>query len=198
MKFALFLTSLALACGASLPARAQQILLPDQSEITFVSRQMGVPVAGRFQTFSAQLSFDPARPAESSVVLTVDTGSATLGVKETDAQLPQPVWFNVPQFPQATFTSAAIKAAGDDKPGRYEVAGALALKGVTQDVVVPVMLTQTQTPGGTLTTATGTFTLKRLAFKIGENEWADTSMVADEVQVRFKLVLTGLAALAAH
>jgi hypothetical protein len=34
--------------------------------------------------------------------------------------------------------------------------------------------------------------LKRLAFKIGENEWADTSMVADDVQVKFKLALTGV------
>ena len=36
--------------------------------------------------------------------------------------------------------------------------------------------------------------IKRLAFKIGDGEWADTSMVADEVQVRFKLVLSGLPA----
>lgn len=41
-------------------------------------------------------------------------------------------------------------------------------------------------------TATGTFALKRLAYKIGENEWADTSMVADDVQVKFKLALTGV------
>jgi hypothetical protein len=34
--------------------------------------------------------------------------------------------------------------------------------------------------------------IKRLAFKIGENEWADTSMVADDVQVKFKLALSGL------
>ena len=47
---------------------------------------------------------------------------------------------------------------------------------------------------GALSTATGAFALKRLAFKIGEGEWADTSMVADEVQVRFKLVLTEAAA----
>ena len=39
---------------------------------------------------------------------------------------------------------------------------------------------------------TGSFTIQRLAFKVGEGEWTDTSMVGDEVQVRFKLVLTGL------
>ena len=40
--------------------------------------------------------------------------------------------------------------------------------------VQPVTLTQ----AGGNTTAAGSF-VKRLAFKIGENEWADTSMVAD-------------------
>ena len=48
------------------------------------------------------------------------------------------------------------------------------------------------TQSGAKTTAAGQFSLKRLAYKIGENEWADTSMVADEVQVKFKLVLTGV------
>ena len=40
--------------------------------------------------------------------------------------------------------------------------------------------------------ATGVLPIKRLAFKIGDGEWADTSMVADEVQVKFKLALTGV------
>ena len=53
---------------------------------------------------------------------------------------------------------------------------------------LPVVLTQS----GATTVATGTVPLKRLAFKIGENEWADTSMVADDVQVKFKLALTGV------
>jgi len=188
MQFSVTLTALVLACCTALPAWAQQKLVPERSEIVFVSRQMGVPVEGHFKKFAAQLAFDPAKPQSSSVSFTVDTASATLGVPETDAELPKPTWFNVPQFPQATFTSSAIKAAGG---GKYEVAGSLTIKGVAQDVVVPVTLAQS----GAQTMATGTFTLKRLAFNIGENEWADTSMVADEVQVKFKFTLTGVDAL---
>lgn len=167
------------------PALAQQKLLPEQSEIAFVSRQMGVPVEGKFKKFDAHVAFDPARLGSSRVTFTVDTGSATLGVRETDVELPKPVWFNVPKFPQATFESSAIKTLGG---GKYEVAGKLSIKGATQDVVVPVTLTQ----GGAHTLATGSFVIKRLAFKIGENEWADTSMVADDVQVKLKLTLSGV------
>lgn len=169
-------------------AFAQQQLVAAQSEIGFVSKQMGVPVAGHFKKFDAQVAFDPAHPAASKIALSIDTGSATLGVPETDAELPKPVWFNVPQFPRATFQSSAIKAVG---PGAYEVTGRLAIKGLTQEVKVPVALMQ----NGAHTTASGQFAVKRLAFKIGENEWADTSMVADDVQVKFKLVLTGVAKL---
>ena len=173
------------ALMAAAPAWAQQALVPAQSEILFVSKQMGVPVEGRFKKFDAQIAFDPAKPATSKIAFTVDTGSATLGVKESDAELPKATWFNVPKFPQATFQSTAIKAAG---PGKFDVTGKLSIKGATQDVTVPVTLTQS----GNITTATGAFAIKRLAFKIGENEWADTSMVADDVQVKFKLALTGV------
>ncbi len=188
MKLSPVLAALALASPlllASASAFAQQKLVPEQSEIVFVSRQMGVPVEGRFKKFEAQVAFDPAQPATSKIAFTVDTGSATLGAKETDAELPRPAWFNVPKFPQATFQSTAIKALGG---GKFEVAGQLGIKGVTQNVVVPVALVQT----GANTVATGAFGIKRLAFKIGENEWADTSMVADDVQVKFKLTLTGV------
>jgi polyisoprenoid-binding protein YceI len=94
----------------------------------------------------------------------------------------------VPKFPQASFQSSAVKAAG---PGKFEVAGKLTIKGVVRDVSVPVQVTQ----AGATSTATGTFAIKRLAFKVGEGEWTDTSMLADDVQIRFKLVLSGLAPL---
>ncbi|BEU95979.1 YceI family protein [Acidovorax sp. DW039] len=178
----------ATALGATLlasPAMAQQKLDAAQSQLQFTARQMGVPLEGQFKKFDAQVAFDPAKLATSKINFTVDTGSATLGSKETDAELPKPVWFNVPKFPQAVFESTSIKALG---AGKYEVAGKLTIKGTSVNVVVPTTLTQ----AGAITTAMGTLPIKRLAFKIGENEWADTSMVADDVQVKFKLALTGV------
>ena len=188
MQMSSFFSALALGSAALLaahPAVAQQQLVPAQSEVQFTARQMGVPLEGHFKKFDAQVSFDPAKLATSKIVFTVDTGSATMGSRETDAELPKATWFNVPQFPQATFQSSAIKALG---AGKFEVTGKLSIKGMARDVVVPVTLVQ----NGATTLATGALPLKRLAFKIGENEWADTSMVADDVQVKFKLALTGV------
>ena len=134
---------------------------------------------------SAKVAFDPRKPEAGSIAFTVDTASATLGVPETDAELPRPEWFGTVKFPQATFQSSSIKALGG---GKFEVAGKLDIKGMVRAVVVPVTLTQS----GATSTATGAFAIKRLDFNIGGGEWNDTSLVANDVQVKFKLALTGL------
>ena len=43
-----------------------------------------------------------------------------------------------------------------------------------------------------MTTAQGSFTIKRVDFKIGDGDWADVSIVANDVAVKFKLALTGI------
>ena len=175
----------ALACSAAAWAQTPTKLLPAQSEIAFVSKQMGVPVEGVFKKFDAQISLDPKKPEAGQVAFTIDTGSASLGIPQTDAELPKPEWFNTPKFPQATFQSSAVKGLGG---GRFEVSGKLSIKGNVRDVLVPVSVVQS---AGT-SVASGAFTIKRLEFRIGEGDWGDTSIVANDVQVRFKLTLTGL------
>ncbi len=175
-------------CATASQAQSAATLLPAQSEIAFTSTQMGVPVEGHFRRFDAKIALDPKQPEIGSVALVIDAASATLGVPEIDAELVKPNWFDAAKFPQASFGSNRVKSAG---AGRFEIAGTLSIKGRAQAVVVPVLVTQT---GGT-SVATGSFRIQRLAFRIGDAEWADTSLVANDVTVRFKLTLTGLAPL---
>ena len=183
-------TAMLLAFAAAIPltASAQQKLLPAQSEIAFVSKQFGVPVGGKFKKFDAELAFDPKKADAARVSFTVDLLSADIGNNETEAELKKPGWFNSAKVPQATFTSTSVKALGG---GKFEFAGKLAIKGISQPVVVPVTLTQ----NSGVTNAVGSFTLKRLDFKIGDGEWNDVSIVANEVAVNVKLALTGIAPL---
>ena len=188
MKTYLAVSLLAVAASfATTPACAQQ-LVPTGSEIAFTSKQMGVPVDGKFRKFDAKVAFDPKKPETANIAFSVDLASVSLGVAETEAEIAKPDWFDTKKFPQAQFQSSSVKASGG---GKYEVTGRLTIKGTAQNLVVPVTLTQS---GGT-TTAAGGFVLKRLAFRIGDGDWKDTSMVADDVQVRFKLALTGVNAL---
>ena len=184
-----FWASFAALTGAlAAPAMAQQQLLAGQSDIAFVSKQMGVPVEGHFRKFDAQISFDPAKPGAASIAMQVDTGSASLGSPESDAELPKAGWFNTRQFPQAQFVSSAVKALGG---GKFEVSGKLTIKGASSLITVPLTLSQ----GGGVSTASGEFTIRRMAFKIGDGEWSDTSLVADDVLVKFRFAIAGMAKL---
>lgn len=178
---------LAFVAAFAPPLAAQQRLLPAQSEITFTSKQMGVPVQGRFRGFDAQVEFDPKQPEAARIALRVDLASAAIGTAETEAELAKPGWFDTRKTPQASFTSSSVKPAG---AGRFDVAGKLTLKGTSRDLVVPVTLLR----AGDTTTASGSFTIRRLDYRIGDGDWGDTSLVADEVLVKFKLALAGVAA----
>ncbi|HLO93858.1 MAG TPA: YceI family protein [Burkholderiaceae bacterium] len=175
------------AAPAATPATTPA-LVAAQSELSFVSKQMGVPVDGKFKRFEAQLGFDPKKAEAGKVQFTIDLSSVTLGDPMLDAELAKPAWFDSKKLGQAVFASSAIKALGGN---RFEVAGKLSLKGLQKDISVPVTLAQDKG----LTTASGSFVLKRLDFKIGDGEWSDTSMVANEVTVKLKLVFSGVAPL---
>jgi polyisoprenoid-binding protein YceI len=177
----------ALAPAGAEPATATR-LVADKSQIAFVSKQMGVPVEGTFKKFDAQVAFDPRKPEGGTVALQIDTGSASLGVPMSDAELPKAPWFDTGHFPQASFQSSAIKALGE---GRFEMAGKLTIKNISRQVTVPVTIA----PSGGYAVATGSFTIQRLDYKVGDGEWTDTSVVGNDVQVRFKFTLAGLAPL---
>jgi polyisoprenoid-binding protein YceI len=151
------------------------------SRIGFTFKQMNVPVEGTFRRFTAQLQFDAAKPDRSRAAVEVDLASIDTGSSDGDDESQHKSWFDVEAFPKATFQSNGVRRLG---PDRYEISGTLTIKGHAQDVAVPVTI---QRHGGT-TMFDGAFTIKRLAFNIGEGVWADTDTVADEVQVRFRIV----------
>lgn len=181
-----FVIGVVLLSGVFATAEQAQQLVADKSSITFVIKQMGVPVEGSFGKFDAKLEFDPKKPEAGSVQLRVDLASAQIGDAETTRELRKPAWFDTAKHAVATFTSKSLEAAG---ASRFHVAGTLNLKGAAREITVPVTLTQ----AGSQTTASGQFPLGRGDYKIGEGEWSDTSILANEVLVKFKLVLTGVA-----
>ena len=185
--FSVLMAPICVALGLMPSAvRADQKLIPTQSDIVFVSKQMGVPVEGHFKKFDAQVAFDPAKPEAAKISLSVEVGSGSMGDPIVDDELKKPGWFGAAKFPQATFQSTSVKALGG---GKFDVTGNLVLKGVTQTLKFPVTLTA----NGATTLASGVVPIKRNAFHIGDGEWSDTSLVADEVQIKFKFALSGVA-----
>jgi polyisoprenoid-binding protein YceI len=176
--------ALVAGCAAALAsgADAQTQIDAAKSTLVAVSRQMNVPVEGRFTKFDAQIAFDPAKPQAGTARITVDTGSYDLGDASYNDSVRGPEWFDAKTYPQATFVSTAIALAG---PNQFRVNGKLTIKGHTEAVAVPIVVTQQ----GKTQTFDGTLPIHRLTFNVGTGEWKDTSTVADEVLIKFHIVV---------
>ncbi|GAB7126499.1 YceI family protein [Silvimonas sp. JCM 19000] len=169
---------------AAVPALAAQTLVPAQSKIGFAFKQMNVPVEGSFKRFDAKVDFDPAKPEKTQANITVDLTSIDVGSADGNKTTQGKDWFNTSATPKATFVASSVKAVGG---GKFEAKGKLTIKGITRDVTA----TLTSKADGANTDVEGSFPIQRLQFKIGDGDWADTGTVADEVTVKFKLVLAG-------
>jgi polyisoprenoid-binding protein YceI len=176
----------ALALSALIPA-AQAVeytqVQADKSAIAFVYKQMGVSVDGKFKKFSSQLNFDPAKPAAAKATFDVELASVDTGAPEGDQEVAGKPWFNTKAFPTARFVSGTVKPLGGNK---YEVAGQLSIKGKTQDVVVPA----TFTAQGNTGVFDGSFVIRRADFSIGEGSWAKFDIVANDVQIKFRITVS--------
>lgn len=154
-----------------------------KSSVSAVFKQMNVPVEAKFKRFSAQIDYNPAKPETGKANVEIDIPSFDLGDADFNKEVQKKEWFNGAQFPKASFVSSAIKPAAN---GKLDVTGKLSIKGKTADVSFPLTVRQ---EGGNQVFE-GTLPIKRLGFNIGEGEWKDTSMVADEVLIKFRVLAT--------
>jgi polyisoprenoid-binding protein YceI len=185
------LLAIALLAASFTGSSYAQKLIPTGNNISFTSKQMGVNVEGSFKKFDAQIAFDPKKPDAGKIAFTIDLTSVDIGDASTMAELKKPGWFDSARIAAASFSSTSIKATG---AGKFDIVGTLTIKGIAKPVTVPVTLTQTGLPAGQ-TRADGSFTIKRLDYKIGDGDWNDTSLVANDVNVKLRLMFTGIAAL---
>jgi polyisoprenoid-binding protein YceI len=174
---------LALA-AAPFPVAGTERQLRDRSEIGFTVTQMGVGVSGQFKRFTADVDLDPAKPESGHAKIVVDIASLSTGEPDADTEALSKPWLDAAGFPKASFKSSAVRALGGE---RYEVKGLLSIKGKPRELTVPFTLKQQ--PDGSLI-ASGEFPVRRTDFGIGGGEWNEDDLVANEVPVRFRLVLS--------
>ena len=94
---------------------------------------------GRFNDFSGSFVIDKKSPAKNSLNLEVKTASVDTANAQRDTHLKGPDFFNVKQFPTATFKSKSVKLGG--APGTMDVTGDLTINGVTKPVKATIELT---------------------------------------------------------
>jgi polyisoprenoid-binding protein YceI len=177
-RFTLFATLALLALP--LATGAQQIDY-GRSQISVTSRQMNVPVEAKFTKFNAQLAFDPVSPGAIKAQIEVDAASFDVGNDDVNVEALDKDWLDAKKFPKAVFVSTSARSLGG---GRYEARGPLTIKGRTHEIAVPYTL---KTDAGGNSVIEGVFNIRRLQYSIGEGVWRHIDVVADEVQIRFRL-----------
>lgn len=182
------LQPLALTLILLLPAQtalAWEVL--DSSRIAFTAYQKGQPVEGRFEDFTAEIELDPAQPEGGRIAVEIATDSIDTGHKDRDGALRSSSFFETGTWPTATFESEQITAGGN---GTYEAAGSLTIRDVTEEVVLPFTLEvgpDPDDPSKQRASAKGGLTISRLAYGVGQGDFASTSTVGDEVDIHIEI-----------
>jgi len=179
LRFAVLVAALAIAAPAWAAPPAWTV---DHaaSKVGISSTFDGETVGGSFRKWDADIRFDPKDLTHSSVEATIDVGSATTGDDDRDAALPDTPWFFAAKYPKATFVSHSFRALGAN---RYEAAGDLTIRGVTKPLTLPFSLVIT----GDTAKMNAAVSVNRLAFGVGQGEWATTQVVPAAVQVTIAL-----------
>ena len=193
---ALMLTALLAAAGITLVARGGLItavghyaLDPARSSLEFTFLQAGAKNKGRFTRFPVSFDFSPDNLGASRLEVTVEMTSLDTGDQERDDTLRGADLFAVAKFPQAHYIATQFNktAAG------FEALGKLTLRGVTRDTRVPFTFRTATEKGITVGYMSGSTTLHRLDFGVGQGDWKATDQVGNDVEVSFALRLTGAA-----
>lgn len=183
-KFSNKLIASAITLAVAIPALAAMAKLDNaKSNVAIVFKQMSVPVDAKFKKFSANIDYNAAKPETSKASVEIELASFDLGDPEYNKEVLKKEWFNAAQFPKASFVATTMKASG---PGKLDVNGTLTIKGKSSNVSFPLNVKQ----DGKNQIFDGSLPIKRLAFNIGEGEWKDTGMIADEVIIKFHVVTT--------
>ena len=188
MKRMLFLAGL-VSLTAPLSIAQTSTWVPDKahSEVDFTVLHMGISnVHGRLGNIGGTIVVNDSDITKSTINITIDVSSVDTGVSMRDNDLKSDHFFDVAQFPTATFVSTAVakSCAG------LTVNGNLTLHGVTKPVTLAV-----EGPTGPAQGMdkkphegfTASVTLSRTAFGVGAN--MPTGMVADQIKLTIDLDL---------
>ena len=126
------------------------------------------------------LVYDEAKPANSSVEVTLPLANLDTHVSALDEHLKKPDFFDADKYPVVTFKSTRVEALGGNK---FKVTGNLTVHGVTRPVVLDATLNKVGPHPMTKAPSIGfdaTASIKRSDFGVG----AYVPNISDELSIR--------------
>jgi polyisoprenoid-binding protein YceI len=153
---------------------------PNHSAAQFSVKHMGIStVRGTFNK-TAGVVLDSPDLSKASVDVTIDASSVDTRVEMRDKDLRSDNFFDVARYPNITFKSKKVEAAG---AGKLKVTGDLTIHGVTKEVVLDVdgPSAPFKDPRGTSHRGiSGTTSISRADYGMT----ADAGMVGDQIAIQ--------------
>lgn len=159
-------------------------IIPSESSLTFAAIQNDAPVLGSFKKFTGNIQFDPADLKSSHVEIHIDVASVRTDDSQVADALITADWFDANAFPEAVFKARNFVKTGDKT---YDAKGILTIRDKSVPVVLVFKLDEYSLRKALVT---GSVTLKRTQFGIGQGEWARTDEVKENVKVEFIISAT--------
>ena len=180
-KRCLLALALAVASSAAAAEVVDYAIDPDHTVVLASWSHFGYShPSANFAGVHGSIRYDAQAPAQSSVEVTIPMAGLDTFVPKLDEHLKGEDFFDVAQFPEATFRSTSVRALAD---GRLEVDGDLTIRGTTRPVTLDVVLNKAAPhPMGDTPTIgfDATTTVKRSDFGVDKV----APMVSDEVSLR--------------
>jgi polyisoprenoid-binding protein YceI len=158
------------------------------SHLDFVVRHMVFSkVRGTFTKWSGTIEIDSADPKKSQVSMKADVASIDTHEAQRDNHLRSGDFFEAQTYPELSFTSKSVSSGGD----KFDVTGALTIRGATHDVVLHVEATgQGKDPYGNQRAGWSAKTsISRKDFGMHFNAALETGgvMVSDKVDIEIEI-----------
>ena len=182
----------ALFAVPSLAQAATWQIDPSHTSVTFKVKHMMVSwVRGELSGVSGTMTYDPARPSQTTVDAEIDVNTVNTRDEKRDGHLKSPDFFDAAKHPKMTFKSVKVRSAAK---GKMKIDGDLTLRGVTKRVTFDVtgISGEVADPWGNVKMgATATTTINRQEFGIKFNKTLDKGgvMVGNEVKITIDVEL---------
>jgi len=150
----------------------------------FEVRHTYAAIRGQFGDFSGKVIFDPAIPEKSRFDFTIKVDSIDTRIGKRDTHLRTPEFFDAKKYPQITFRSTKVTAAGDNK---YLVDGKLTIKDVSKDLALVFTYHGQQQnplkPGEVVAGFDTKLSIDRLAYHVGDGKFYRMGVVDKDVDI---------------
>ncbi|WP_433846944.1 YceI family protein [Acinetobacter proteolyticus] len=130
--------AVALAGSVALAAPVDYKIDPTHTATVFSWNHFGFSTpSANFTDIQGTIKVDNAKPANSSVEVTIPLSSVNTNVAALDKEFQEEAWFNAAKYPNITFKSTKVETK--DKK-HFKITGDLTVKGVTKPVVLDAVL----------------------------------------------------------